>query len=225
MTFKILGLTVAALATLSVSQGGARHLYQIAPSNILSVLKLSWVLQPFAIMALATAKISVAFVMLRIIPSTTVWARRVLYFAIVSSFLISAVASILPFVQCDPPRALWEFGVKGAKCWDPRVQNNYAIFSAGWNSFIDISLALLPIPIISKLQMRVRKKLGICGLLGLGILAGISSTIKATKLFALRHRSDLTCEFPPSSPPPIFHRRKHKAMNLITCSPPDRGNF
>lgn len=194
--FQTLGLTVAALATLSVSQGGARHLYQIAPSKIMTVLKLSWLLQPFAIMALATAKISVAFVMLRIIPSTTVWARRSLYFAIVSTFVICAIASILTFVQCDPPRVLWEFGVKRAKCWDPRVQSDYAIFSACWNSFIDIGLALLPIPIISKLQMRLKKKLRIFGLLGLGVLAGISSTIKASKLFALRHRSDLTCEFP-----------------------------
>lgn len=188
----------------------------------MSVLKLNWVLQPFAIMALATAKISVAFVMLRIIPSATVWARRILHFAIVSTFLTSAIASILTFVQCDPPRALWEFGVKGAKCWDPRVQSDYAIFSAFWNSFIDIGLALLPIPIIWKLQMRVRKKLGICGLLGLGILAGISSTVKATKLRALRHRSDLTCEF---HPPSSNYIREHKAMHLKNMLTTNRGNF
>lgn len=198
--FQILALAVAALATLNVSQGGARHLYQIPPSNIMSVLKLNWVLQPFAIMALATAKISVAFVMLRIIPRATVWPRRFLYFSILSTFLTSASVSIVTFMQCDPPRALWEFGIKGAKCWDPRVQSNYAIFTACWNSFIDITLALLPIPIIWRLKIAVRKKLGICGILGLGILAGISSSIKASKLLALRHRSDLTCDFQPCLP-------------------------
>lgn len=186
----------------------------------MSVLKLNWVLQPFAIMALATAKISVAIVMFRIIPSATVWARRILYFSVVSSFLVSATASILAFVQCDPPKALWEFGVKGAKCWDPRVQIDYAIFSACWNSFIDISLALLPIPIIWKLQLRVKKKLGICGLLGLGILAGISSIIKASKLFALRHRLDLTCEFDPYLP--HTKGQRNASENTLTIK---RGNF
>lgn len=175
----------------------------------MSVLKLNWVLQPFAIIALATAKISVAFVMLRIIPRATVWPRRFLYFSIISTFLISASASITVFMQCDPPRALWEFGIKEAKCWDPRVQTDYAIFTACWNTFIDTSLALLPIPIIWRLKIAVRKKLGICAILGLGILAGISSSIKASKLLALRHRSDLTCEFHPLVVPHTIWKYSH----------------
>ena len=217
---QILAIVVAALATLNVSQGGARHLYQIPASNIMSVLKLSWVLQPFAIMALATAKVSVAFVMLRIIPRAKVWPRRFLYFSIVSTFLISASVSLITFMQCDPPRALWEFGDKGAKCWDPKILSNYAIFTACWNSFIDISLALLPIPIIWRLQIAVRKKLGICGILGLGILAGISSSIKASKLLALRHRSDLTCKFRHCLP----HTRAQSSPseNMLTLN---RGNI
>ncbi|MCJ1428133.1 hypothetical protein MMC29_006041 [Sticta canariensis] len=143
-------------------------------------------------MVLATAKISVAFTMLRIISSANVWRKRFLYFCIGSTFLISATAAILTFVQCNPPRALWTF-VPGATCWDPRVQSNYSIFTASYNSFMDLSLALLPITIIWKLHMPAQKRVGLCILLGLGVLAGISAAIKTSKLVNLRQRSDLTC--------------------------------
>ncbi|MCJ1266413.1 hypothetical protein MMC22_006298 [Lobaria immixta] len=187
----VLSLVLAGLATLAVAHGGARHLYYLQASDISSVLKLNWMIQPFGIMALATAKISVAFTMLRIISSVNIWRRRFLYFCMISTFLTCAVGAILTFVQCNPPRALWTF-VPGATCWNPRVQSNYAIFSASYNSFMDIILALLPIPIIWKLHMTLQKRIGLCILLGLGILAGISAAIKTSKLVDLRHRSDLT---------------------------------
>ena len=150
------------------------------------MLKLNWMIQPFGIMALATAKISLAFVMLRIISSAAVWRRRFLYFCMISTFVISAIGAILNFVQCNPPRALWTF-VPGATCWDPRIQINFAIFSSssgpcpdlrhqtlmtgvGWNAFMDVCLAFLPVTIIWKLHMTIKKRLGLCILLGLGIL-------------------------------------------------------
>lgn len=141
---QILVLVLAGLATSAVAHGGSRHLYYLHASDISSVLKLNWMIQPFGIMALATAKISVAFTMLRIISSANVWRRRFLYFCIISIFLSSAIAAILTFVQCNPPRALWTF-VPGATCWDPRVQTDYAIFTASMNilsSLMWISLSL-----------------------------------------------------------------------------------
>lgn len=40
----------------------------------------------------------------------------------------------------------------------------------GWLALMDIALALLPITIINKLQLSTKKKLGLCTLMGLGIL-------------------------------------------------------
>ena len=129
MNLQVLSLVLAGLATLAAARGGARHLYYIQVSDIASVIKLNWMIQPFGIMALAGAKVSVAFTMLRIISSANIWRRRFLYFCMISTLLISAICSILVFVQCNPPRALWTF-VPGATCWDPRVLSDYAIFTA-----------------------------------------------------------------------------------------------
>lgn len=79
------------------------------------------------------------------------------------------VASILTFVQCDPPRALWE-PVPGAKCWDPSIKAGYATFGGAYSAFLDFALALLPLTILRGLSMSLRKKMALAGLLGAGVL-------------------------------------------------------
>ena len=52
----------------------------------------------------------------------------------VSVLIFNSVDCILTFVQCNPPRALWmpQLIASGeAKCWDSRVQADFAIFLAG----------------------------------------------------------------------------------------------
>lgn len=53
------------------------------------------------------------------------------------TLVVNSINYILIFVQCDPPRALWDHRVTG-KCWDPRIQEDFALFVAGielvsWN--------------------------------------------------------------------------------------------
>lgn len=126
---KILGIALAGIATTLVSCGGTRHIYYLTASQMTRVLRLNWMLQPFGVMALATSKVSVAILMLRIMSSTMVWRRRFLYFSVISVLTVSVIVSILNFAQCNPPKALWTF-VPGAKCWDPRVLPDIAVFVA-----------------------------------------------------------------------------------------------
>lgn len=102
--------------------------------------------------------------------------------------IATALGAIFIFVQCMPPRALWE-KVPGSKCWDPQIESDYQIFNAstnlsravassrtnvsinlGWNCLMGLALALLPITIIYKLKMRMRNKISLCAILGLGVL-------------------------------------------------------
>ena len=76
-------------------------------------------------------KISVALLILRIIGPNTTWRKLLLWGLMVSVFLINAVDCILTFVQCDPPKALWDSQLVSmglAKCWDSKVQSDFAIF-------------------------------------------------------------------------------------------------
>ena len=44
------------------------------------------------------------------------------------------------------------------------------ILCVGWNAFMDFALAILPVSIVGNLKMDMKRKVGLCILLGLGIL-------------------------------------------------------
>lgn len=128
------------LWTVLAMNNGCRHSYYLSPSELLSAMRLNWISQPFAITALATGKISVAFLILRIIGKST-WRRRLLYFCILSNSIFCSLAIIFTYVQCKPVEALWDPSVK-AKCWKPESQSNFSVFVG--SKFFNLSL-LFPI--------------------------------------------------------------------------------
>jgi hypothetical protein len=152
-----------------VRYGLGRHQDALTPSDILQVAKWNWIPQPFSIMNLAFVKLSISFLLLRILGPHAKWSKLFLHVNMVLFTLTMVVASILTFVQCDPPRALWE-PVPGAKCWDPSIQAGYATFGGSYSAFLDFALALLPLTILRGLKLSLRKKMAIAMLLGAGIL-------------------------------------------------------
>lgn len=131
---QVLYISTTVAEHFAVKHGAGRHLYYLTPAEIQLVLKVTWIENPLGIMALAIAKMSVAFLILRIIGPSTRWRKWSLYLSIVLTFVVGTVSCILTFAQCNPPRALWEpTKVPGAKCWKPNVQSNFAIFSGGEN--------------------------------------------------------------------------------------------
>lgn len=185
-------LAASILTTIIAINGGARHLYYLSPSQVSTVVKFNWANQPFAIAVVALGKISAAFLVLRILHGTTVWRKWFLYGSMSITVIAAIVAILILFVQCSPPRALWD-AVPGAKCWDASVSSDIQIMyasmypeasrsksialgrangfvSIGWNAFFDLALALMPITIVWNLHMKLKKKVGLCVVLGLGVL-------------------------------------------------------
>jgi len=117
----------------NATHGGGRHLYYLKPGEIEYATKVTWIENPLGIMCLGVAKISVAFLMLRLIGPAIVWRKWCLYLSIILTFIIGSLASILTFVQCNPPRALRKAPsqVPGAKRWNPKVQSDFATFCGG----------------------------------------------------------------------------------------------
>ncbi|KAK0511295.1 hypothetical protein JMJ35_005868 [Cladonia borealis] len=190
----ILYVSTTIALTFNLAHGGARHLYYLTQSEIEYTTKVTWIENPLGIMALVTAKISVAFLILRLIGPSTIWRKWSLYVSIVLNLIFAVLACILTFVQCNPPRALWEAPsqVPGAKCWNPKPQADYAIFSSAFFAFTDFFLAAIPITFIWNLKLGVQKKIALSMLLGVGAFAGICSSIKTSYLKELTARADFT---------------------------------
>ena len=128
----MLFIPFAIAVTFLVTHRGARHLYYLSPENIEYVLKVDWISQPFNIMSLMSGKMSVAFLLLRLLGPSAFWRKWFLYVNIVLNFVLGSLTSIFTFAQCDPPRALWEGPSKlpHAKCWNPTSQLDFSIFSS-----------------------------------------------------------------------------------------------
>lgn len=87
-------------------------------------------MQAWGLFSYVTGKAAVGYLILRVMGNRFVWQKWTIWAAIILTFLLNSVNIILTFAQCDPPRALWEKNVP-AKCWDPKVQSDYAFFVAG----------------------------------------------------------------------------------------------
>ena len=173
------------------SSGGARHAYYLTEPQLLYVTKLGYIAQPIATIAQGLSKISVAFLLIRILGSViSTFRKRSLWLIIIITAVNSVIQAFLTFYQCQNPEALWNpVLAKTTYCWNPSVQANFAIYTSsqstqdmvgrkisadsdetGWNVAMDFILALFPVSIVYSLQIATSKKIAICILLGLGLL-------------------------------------------------------
>jgi hypothetical protein len=110
--------------------GGARHIYDLTPDQQLQAVKWSWIVQPPCIFLYATGKSAVAILILRIMGPSAKYRKWLLYFFIATIFIINSLGCIFTFVQCNPPRALWDPEIPH-KCWNPLVQTHFDYFVCG----------------------------------------------------------------------------------------------
>ncbi|ERF71197.1 hypothetical protein EPUS_06026 [Endocarpon pusillum Z07020] len=186
-------IAMSILITYQSSLGGFKHIYSVTPANLPEVGKVNYMLQAWGLFSFVTGKAAVGYLILRVMGNRFVWQKWTIWVAIVLTLVLNSVNIVLTFVQCDPSRALWQKDIK-AKCWDPKVQADFAFFVSAENTFVDVVLAVLPVTILWKLNMTFRNRMILCILLGLGLCAAICGIVKMTYLGSLTARSDITWE-------------------------------
>ena len=95
---------------------GAEHLYELRLTQIAAVVKFNWLARPFGVRVLAFGKISVAFLMLRLMGPSARWCRWFLHINIVLMFLINAISYIFTYTRYNP-----QGKVTRSRCWNPLV--------------------------------------------------------------------------------------------------------
>ncbi|KAK2015888.1 hypothetical protein LZ32DRAFT_601821 [Colletotrichum eremochloae] len=129
-----------------------------------------------AIAALAFLKISIAMSLLRL--SKNRWYSRALWALIVFVVLYTIMAWLSFFLYCTPLAGYWDRSLK-PKCYDLKLFINFALINTSFNIFTDVCFATLPIPIIWVLQMKLRTRIYLIGVLSLGYLAVIMGIVKS----------------------------------------------
>ena len=100
------------------------------------------------------------------------------------------------FNQCSPPRKLWDTKTPGT-CPHIRSKVNLgmACTSGSWGAMTDFCLALYPIYLVRSLQMRMRIKILVTALMGLGIFSATCSIIRTYYLKSVPATSSRTHDY------------------------------
>ena len=161
--------------------GLGRHIYCLSLQQIPLVLKWSVISQLFNIIGIGLAKISVCLCVLRIIGRTRKYLAMFLW-VIIAFCAASHFAQVMLFlVQCRPMTAIWDPHVHG-KCFSPHVTYLAGYIGFGLDGLTDLVCAAVPIFILHRLQMNIRTKVALCGLIGLGSLTAGCAIAKAVTL-------------------------------------------
>ncbi|EFQ33948.1 hypothetical protein CGRA01v4_12429 [Colletotrichum graminicola] len=142
-----------------------------------------------AIAALALLKISIAMSLLRL--SKNKWYSRALWALIAFVILYTIMAWLSFFLYCTPMEGYWDRSLK-PKCYPLKLFINFALVNTSFNIFTDVCFATLPIPIIWVLQMKLRTRIYLVGILSLGYLAVIMGIVKAFFQIAQPNNKDST---------------------------------
>ena len=125
-------------------------------------------------------RISFMYLMLRLFGNTKK-RRWFLYGLMAQQLIVNLFTCITIITQCGNVHSLWNPVGEPSKCWNPDVQTDTGYVQGVFNSATDFILTVMPITIFFTLQMDLRIKLGLAGLLGLSVLY-VSSTLLSSPL-------------------------------------------
>ncbi|MCJ1294436.1 hypothetical protein MMC34_005994 [Xylographa carneopallida] len=166
----VLGITIGmALVIVQVSYGFGRHKYYLTSHQLQEFQKYSfgeWV-QTFA--TLMWTKISICLFLLRITISKAF--IRPLQVAIIILVLSNVILTILWAVQCNPVALAWDLTQQGT-CFSVVHIDNIILAQAVISIVSDFFLAAFPILILRHVQINLRVKVGLCLLMGMGVITG-----------------------------------------------------
>jgi hypothetical protein len=127
---QLLAFICTVFVTLEVQFGVGRHIVYLQPPDIVQAVKMIWMTQPFSTMSACFGKISVALLLMRLM-NRNKRQELVLWFIIISLFIVNLMCVIVTFSQCTPVWQLWEGPRPNPYCWDPRIQQNFGYAQAG----------------------------------------------------------------------------------------------
>lgn len=182
----VLAIITTVIVTLEVHYGVGRHAAYLTVPHLVKAVQMIWLTAPFSTMSACFGKISIALLLMRIDDRNRSY-RIFLWCLIVLLFVVNLLLTIITFAQCTPVYFLWDRLAEPnvsyhGSCWNPNVQKNYGYFQGAFSSFSDLVLALFPILIVWKLQMETRLKIGLAGVMGLGVVATAASIVKTAEL-------------------------------------------
>ncbi|KAJ8118375.1 hypothetical protein OPT61_g632 [Boeremia exigua] len=125
-------------------------------------------------------KLSIGFFLLRLADRTKWRPFLIGTLIFIGCFTIGSTFAII--FQCNPVAAGWDYSLRppagDAKCYDAIIFKNVGVFNSSVNIATDLLFALIPIPMVWKLQVNLRTRIGLAVVLSLGLFASAIAIYK-----------------------------------------------
>ncbi|KEQ68319.1 hypothetical protein M436DRAFT_58792 [Aureobasidium namibiae CBS 147.97] len=139
-------------------------------------------------MAPMFSRISFCLYMLRVLSTTSVTRKRLIYAFIALQLAVNVPVSIFVFTQCGSFQELWQHGIAqpSPSCVRHDIIKILALVAVVFNAATDLFLTILPAVVVWSIKvMTARARLGLAATLGLSFFATIASVIKIWCVYAL----------------------------------------
>ncbi|RAH50718.1 uncharacterized protein BO95DRAFT_438481 [Aspergillus brunneoviolaceus CBS 621.78] len=187
-----LSIIAAAFVSYAVTLGLGRHTAAVIADHgtdrYVQTAKWQIIAFPFNIGAFSFPNISIAILVSHLLDPNPL-RTRCLYAMVTMQVVFAMVSIFIVFFQCRPTQKLWDAAREG-QCWDASVFDDFSYWVSAYTTMTDVVLAVVPIRVFWKLQMRTATKVGVCIMMGLTLLSAIVTIIKATYLHLFTDRTD-----------------------------------
>ncbi|KAJ5098313.1 hypothetical protein N7532_005314 [Penicillium argentinense] len=160
------------------------HSSLLSPHILQQQLKCLWAAIPMYNASLAFTKFSILFQYIRIFPARSFRLACYIVMGIVATY--SSWAIVSGYVNCVPV----------AKFWNHDLPGNCLSFEAVWffnasmNIATDVTLLVLPMPFLVKLQLPRMQKIALMAVFAIGILVVITSILRLSSLRTVAQSAD-----------------------------------
>ncbi|KAF2828696.1 hypothetical protein CC86DRAFT_404593 [Ophiobolus disseminans] len=169
------------------------------PETYRTLLKARLIHQITVMTGISLVKISISFLLLRLAARKTykwfLWGM----IGFMGAFTLTCLGTLVSrddnpaIFQCIPVAATWDmrlrappFGTGNAKCFSGPTFSRIGLMNAVVNITTDFMLAIVPIPLIWKLQLNIQARISLVAILSLGFFAAIAGIIKQTNATQFR---------------------------------------
>ncbi|USP76069.1 hypothetical protein yc1106_03343 [Curvularia clavata] len=172
--------TTLALFLKVISFGLGKHAEAFPLENLFPFFKYMYFYSILIIAAYSLIKLSIGFFLLRLADRTK-W-RPFLIGMLIFLVVFTLGSTFAIIFQCIPVRAGYDYTLRppmgNAKCYDATIFKNVGVFNSCINIATDLLFALIPIPMVWKLQVTIQTRIGLAAILGLGLFASAVAIYK-----------------------------------------------
>ncbi|KAI4242737.1 MAG: hypothetical protein LQ352_007180 [Teloschistes flavicans] len=145
--------------------------------------------RPFYMIGILGFKVALCWAYLRILKASPNPHYKILIFIVMVGAILGHVAGTLVLIfQCSPIRKSWVPLTKG-KC----LANDATFYGlAAVTIFFDVIIFFLPIPLLLKLNINLKKKIALCGVFLLGLLTTVCSVMRMVQIIAIARSGNST---------------------------------